>query len=256
MTRTALITGASGGLGADFARLAAKDGYNLILVARSKDLLEALKTELTAKHSIDVRVMAEDLSDETAVERLCDVLQKEPIDLLINNAGFGDFGLFQNSAPKRNQGMIRVNIEALTALTHAALPGMITRKTGKILNVASTASFQPGPLLAVYYATKAYVLNFSLALSNETQGTGVTVTCLCPGPTKTGFQSHANMNGSKLFTRHIMESAPVARIGYDACMNGKPLVISGTLNKIFAFSTRFISRMRAAAIAKKVQEAR
>ena len=250
---TALITGASGGLGEEFAKLLAAEKWNLILVARSKDKLDALKSDLEKTHSITVQVIDLDLSLPHATETLMKQIGNQDIDLLINNAGFGDFGLFQDANPVRIRQMIDLNVGALTDLTRAILPKMTARKTGKILNVASTAAFQPGPLMTVYYATKAYVLNFSLALSNELQGTGITVTCLCPGPTRTGFATNAHMGKSKLFKRKIMSAAEVVSIGLRACMQGKELVIPGQTNLFGTFMTRFVSRAFAAKIARSMQ---
>lgn len=253
MRKTALITGASGGIGEQLARLWAKANYDLILVARSKDTLEKLGVELEKAHGISALIVAHDLSDPSAAEKIMQKIGNHPVDVLVNNAGFGDFGLFAQSDVARTSSMIRLNVESLTTLTRLVLPGMLTRKTGRILNVASTAAFQPGPLMAVYYATKAYVLSFSLALTEETRGTGVTVTCLCPGPTKTGFELHANLLGSRLFKRSTMTADTVARIGFDACMAGRPLITSGATNKFGAFCTRLIPRLWAAKIARKVQ---
>ncbi len=252
---TTLITGASGGLGEEFARIAAQDGKSLVLVARSTEKLQELAKELESTHAVNVTVLTMDLSGNDSVDQLVAELQTKKIVIgtLINNAGFGNFGYFAKSDWKKEESMIAVNVHALTALTRALLPDMIARKSGKILNVASTASFQPGPLMAVYYATKAYVLNLSLALSIEVEGTGVTVTCLCPGPTRTGFAEHAEMGGSKLFRRRTMDAHTVVKAGYDAMLKGKPLMIPGLLNKIGAFMTRFIPRMTAGRIAKAVQ---
>lgn len=251
--QTALITGASSGLGAQFASILAQKKWNLILVARSKDALDALATELESAHHIAVGVVTQDLSLSDAAAALIHAIKDTPIDLLVNNAGFGDFGLFQESDPKRIRQMIDLNIGTLTDLTRAILPQMIARKHGRILNVASTAAFQPGPLMAVYYATKAYVLIFSEALSNELQGTGVTVTCLCPGPTKTNFEKNAHLETSALFTHGLMDAETVATIGLDACMKGKALIIPGIKNKIGAFMTRFVSLSIAAKVARWVQ---
>ncbi len=223
------------------------------MVARSKDALDTLAKELQTAHSITAHTIALDLSIADATASLMTSIQHSPVDLLINNAGFGDYGLFQNADPLRTRQMIDVNVGALTDLTRAILPQMIERKHGRILNVASVAAFQPGPLMAVYYATKAYVLSFSEALSNELQGTGITVTCLCPGPTKTGFAKNAHLGGSKLFKGGVMDAETVVRTGLDACMRGQALVIPGLKNRIGAFMTRFVSISFAARIARSVQ---
>ncbi len=251
-----LITGASGGIGAEIARLAAADGKDLALVARSVDALEALAAELRAKHGVAVATFPLDLSDPSSVGRLVAALEEKTIvvDALVNNAGVGKLGTFATMDPATIDGMVALNVAAVTSLARALLPGMVARKKGRILNVASTAAFQPGPLMAVYYATKAYVLNWSLALSDELRGSGVTVTCLCPGPTRTGFQRTAGMNGTALFkSAFIMTAARAAEIGYRAMLRGKPLVVAGRRNAFFAFCTRLIPRMVAGSIAKRLQ---
>lgn len=254
---TTLITGASGGLGAAFARLLATEKHNLVLVARSKDALEALAAELRITQGITVTVLTEDLSDPLSVGRIVAALKDMPIDMLVNNAGVGKLARFAAMSERDIADMLHLNIETLTLLTRALLPGMIARKHGRILNVASTASFQPGPLMAVYYASKAYVLHWSLALSNELRGTGVAITCLCPGPTKTGFQKTAGMLDSPLFKKlHTMDAETVVRIGYDALQRGKPMVVPGAINNIGAFCTRLIPKTLAGRIARKAQEVR
>ncbi len=254
---TTLITGASGGLGEEFARLCAADGNNLVLVARSKEKLEALGKELEGKHHIRVTVLSHDLSLADAVRKLTLELKEKNIepDILINNAGFGAYGLFHETGYEQEKNLIAVNVAALTELTKRLLPSMVRRGSGKILNIASTAAFQPGPLMAVYYASKAYVMHFSLALSEELKGTGITVSCLCPGPTKTGFETHANLGNSRLFRLGSMNAATVATIGYKAMKGGKPLIVAGLRNRFGAFMTRFIPKMLAAKIAKSVQAA-
>lgn len=252
-----LITGASGGLGADFARLAAADGNDLVLVARSKDALEALAAELRGARGVRTEVIAEDLSDPASIPRLVGALAEKNIavDALVNNAGFGNLDAFASTDPETIRGMLRLNVEAATMLARALLPGMLARGRGRILNVASTAAFLPGPLMAVYYASKAYVLHWSLALSDEARGTGVTVTCLCPGPTRTGFQKSAKMNRSAMFTSlSVMASAEVARIGYRAMLAGRPLATAGMRNRVAVFLIRFLPRMAAAGIARRLQE--
>lgn len=252
---TALITGASGGLGEEFARLCAADGNNLVLVARSGGKLEELGKELEEKNRVRVTVLPFDLSLPDAVKKLTDELRNRNIEptVLINNAGFGAYGLFHETAYEQEKSLIAVNIAALTELTKCLLPAMVKRRNGKILNIASTAAFQPGPLMAVYFASKAYVMNLSLALSEELRSTGITVTCLCPGPTKTGFETNAHMGNSRLFRLGSMDAATVAKVGYDAMKQGTPLAIAGLRNKIGAFMTRLIPRMLAAKIARSVQ---
>jgi short-subunit dehydrogenase len=177
-----------------------------------------------------------------------------PVDILINNAGFGAYGAFAASDPRTSLDMVEVNIAALTALTRLALPGMVQRKRGRIMNVASTAGFQPGPLMAVYYATKAYVIMFSEAIANELKGSGITVTCLCPGATATNFAGRANMEESRLFKLGTMKSRDVAIAGYKGMMTGKGLVIPGFLNKTVAMSVRFSPRKLVTAISRSLQE--
>lgn len=255
--KTALITGASGGLGEEFARLCAQDKMNLVLVARREDALKKIAAELEKEHGVSVTVIAQDLSAPDAVQTIVGILKKGnvSIDVLINNAGFGSFGKFHEADANQQENMIAVNIAALTALTRALLPEMVTRGHGRILNVASIAAFLPGPLMSVYYASKAYVLHFSLAIREELKGAGVTVTCVCPGPTHTGFELHANLGTSKLFKgSNVMKASDVAAKGYAACMKGKPLVTPGILNKLAAFTPRLLPRTLAAIIAKKVQD--
>jgi hypothetical protein len=255
--RIALVTGASGGIGEELAKLLAQDHYDLVLVARSKEKLDHLAARLMEEHRIAVRVLAADLADPLAVKELTDILRKEAlfIEVLVNNAGYGVYGPFLENTWEAERDMIQLNIMALTELTKRLLPDMKARGLGRILNVASTAAFQPGPLMAVYYATKAYVLSLSEALANELQGTGVTVTCLCPGPTQTGFQARAAMEGSKLVRdKKLMTAAAVARIGYDAMKKGKTLAIPGFLNKLMALSVRLTPRKMVTKIVRNLQE--
>lgn len=254
-----LITGASGGLGEAFARLASADGSDLVLVARSREKLETLAHDLATTHGVTVRVLASDLAAPDAVPVLLDDLRSKNVvvETLVNNAGVGKLAPFSDTDPRDIERMLRLNVDALTLLTRALLPDMIARKRGRILNVASTAAFQPGPLMAVYYATKAYVLHWSLALRNELAGTGVTATCLCPGPTRTGFQQAAGMIESPLFkTFHTMDADTVAHSGYRGMLRGKAIVVPGFLNKLGAFGTRLIPRTLAARIARMAQEVR
>src|SRR6202790_2259799 len=195
--QTALITGASGGIGYELAKLFARDHYNLVLVARSAERLRRVAEELQGRSGVAVKTVALDLAEASAPRSLFDQLQREgvAVDVLVNNAGFGSIGEFASIAEEEILGQISLNITAVTHLTRLFLPAMLARRHGKIMNVASTAAFQPGPLMAVYYATKAYVLSFSEALANETGGSGVTVTAVCPGPTATAFQKRAGMEG-------------------------------------------------------------
>lgn len=253
---TVLITGASGGIGYELAKLFARDHHNLVLVARSGDKLAQVAAELQPS-GINVQTIALDLGTAEASRVLYDQLQREGtiVDVLVNNAGFGAFGDFADMPAQDILGQIDLNIIALTQLTKLFLPSMISRRSGRILNVASTAGFQPGPLMAVYYATKAYVISFSEAIANELQGSGVTVTCLCPGATHTGFARRAGTEGSRLF-KHFgaMGAEAVARDGYRAVMKGRTLAISGTQNWLVAESIRFAPRKVVTAISRWVAE--
>jgi uncharacterized protein len=253
----ALITGASSGIGYELAKILAQNQYNLILVSRNTEKLHEMKKSLEDTYSIKVQVLAKDLSMEGSSKEVYAEIKNQPIDVLINNAGFGDFGFFESSDVHKITAMMQLNMVALTELTHLFLPTMIQQKSGKIMNVASLAAFQPGPLMAVYYATKAYVLSFSEAISNELQKTGVTVTALCPGPTNTGFADVASLSNSKLFTSLPIASAEgVAKFGYKAMIKGTVVAIPGNLNKFSAFLTRFFPRKFVRNMARKIQEYR
>lgn len=248
--KTALVTGASSGIGMDFARLLGRDGYRVILVARSEDKLRDLAREIG-----DAVVLAADLTRADAPQHIFE--SAGPVDVLINNAGFGIMGPFAEGDLEKQMQMIALNVAALTALTRLFLPPMLARRSGRIVNVASTAAFQPGPLGAVYYATKAYVLSFSEAIAEELRGSGVTVTALCPGPTATGFARVAGMEDSPLFTlMRPMSSAAVARFGYQAMKRGKRLAIPGMMNKIGVQSVRFTPRRVITSMVRRLQEQR
>ena len=251
---TALITGASSGIGLDLAQLMAPD-FDLIITARNQAELEKIAQEQQA-HGNHVHVIPADLAQPEAPQQIFAEIERRglTVDILINNAGFGSYGAFAESDPSISLDMVEVNITALTALTRLALPGMVQRKRGKIMNVASTAGFQPGPLMAVYYATKAYVIMFSEAIANELKGSGISVTCLCPGATATNFAGRANMEGSRLFKLGAMKSRDVAIAGYKGMMAGKGLVIPGLLNKTVAMSVRFSPRKLVTAISRSLQE--
>ncbi|HEX9128242.1 MAG TPA: SDR family oxidoreductase, partial [Gemmatimonadaceae bacterium] len=199
--QTALVTGGSGGIGLEIAKVLARGGFDLVLVARKRDTLEAAAGQIEGKFDVRVQVFAADLRRTDAPQSIFDFLHNEniPIEVLVNNAGFGLGGEFADTKIQRELEMIQVNIAALTHLTKLFLPPMIKRKSGRLLNVASTAAFQPGPGMAVYYATKAYVLSFSEALAEELRHSGVTVTALCPGPTRTEFAATADVGNSRLF---------------------------------------------------------
>ncbi len=253
---TVLITGASGGIGYELAKLFARDHHNLVLVARSANKLAQVATELQA-HSVTFKTIALDLAPPPAPKFLYDQLQREgiTIDILVNNAGFGAYGEFAQMPEEEILGQIDLNITALTALTRLFLPPMIARLSGRIMNVASTAAFQPGPLMAVYYATKAYVLSFSEAIANEVRHSGVTVTCFCPGATHTGFAKRAGTENSRLFKQvGAMSAEKVALDGYRAAMEGRTLAISGAHNWLVAESTRFAPRKVVTAISRWIAE--
>lgn len=255
---TALVTGASGGIGEELARLFAADGHDLVLVARSKEKLERLAAELGEKHDVKAHVAARDLAQPNVPQGIFDELNHEgvTIDALINNAGFGSYGLFAETDARAELELLQVNIVALTHLTKLFLPGMIARGKGYVMNVASTAAFQPGPLMAVYYASKAYVLSFSEALSNETEGTGVKVSALCPGPTATNFVAAAGMGRSKLFDDNVMDARTVAEDGYRGLLAGKRVVIPGFKNSLVARAVGFLPRRLVTNAVRRIQDAR
>ncbi|MDD7804516.1 MAG: SDR family oxidoreductase [Endozoicomonas sp. (ex Botrylloides leachii)] len=243
--KTALITGASSGIGWELAALFAEQGINLILVARRKKELSHLQHLLKSKHGVSVTFIACDLTKENAVRRLYDEISmlNVHIDYLVNNAGVGDFAEFTHSTWNKNKYMIDLNIKALTELTGMYIPHMVHKGYGRILNVASTAAFQPGPLMAVYYATKAYVLSFSEAIAEEVKHTGITVTALCPGPTESEFLKASCMEGVRLIDKRQMPSSrEVATFGYNAMMKGKVVAIHGTLNYLMVNLNRFFPR--------------
>lgn len=253
---TVLITGASSGIGYELAKLFARDHNNLILIARSADKLAQIATELQA-HGVTVKTIALDLAQPPAPKFLFDQLQREgiPVDILVNNAGFGVYGEFVHMPEAEILGQVDLNITALTELTRLFLPAMVQRRSGRIMNVASTAGFQPGPLMAVYYATKAYVISFSEAIANELRHSGVTVTCFCPGATHTGFAQRAGTEKSRLFKQlGAMSAEKVALDGYRAVMEGRTLAISGAHNWLVAESTRFAPRKMVTAVSRWVAE--
>ena len=255
--QTVLTTGASGGIGYEFAKLFAHDRYNLVLVARSGDKLTKFAADLQQRYGISVKTVALDLASPLAPQFLFDQLQRDGIttDILVNNAGYGGFGQFATMPLEEALGQINLNISALTALTRLFVPSMVERHSGKIMNVASTAGFQPGPLMAVYYATKAYVISFSEAIANELKPSGVTVTCFCPGATDTGFATRAGNDKTRLFEKFApMTAKTVAADGYRSLMKGKTLVISGTKNWLLAESVRFAPRKAVTAISRWITE--
>jgi uncharacterized protein len=255
---TALVTGASGGIGEELARLFAADGHDLVLVARSGDKLARLAVELEARHGVSARVAAADLARPDSPRELFEGLRGAgvSVDALVNNAGFGSYGLFAETDLKSELDMLQVNVVALTHLTKLFLPAMLARGRGYVMNVASTAAFQPGPLMAVYYASKAYVLSFSEALSNECEGTGVRVSALCPGPTETGFVAAAGMGDSKLFDRAVMDARTVAEAGYRGLLAGRAVVIPGFRNNLLARTVGLMPRGLVTKVVRGIQEKR
>ena len=256
--QTALITGASSGIGLELARIFARQNHNLVLVARSADKLRQLASELEKAHGTRSLMLAADLSEPGAPAYVLDQTTRAGIivDVLVNNAGFGQLGPFAENDLEECLRQIQLNITALTHLTRLYLPEMVERRSGKILNVASTAAFQPGPLMAVYYATKAYVLHFSEAIANELKDSGVVVTCLCPGPTSTEFHKRAGATDINLLRHGVMDARTVAEDGFRGLMSGKAVVISGLKNWLVAQAVRFSPRQMVIGIARKLQESR
>jgi len=232
MNKWVLITGASQGIGYEFAKLFAADGYHLVLVARDQPRLAQIAADLTARHRVTIKVIARDLASATAAQEIADELQREqiPVSILVNNAGFGVQGPFAEVDLQRHVDLIQVNITSLVQLTHLLLKPMLARREGRILNVASVVAFLPGPFMAMYYASKAFVHSFSCALAQEVAGSGVMVTALYPGLTRTQFQARARLKRAEGFA--MMEADEVARIGYRALMRGKPMVVAGWFNRI------------------------
>lgn len=258
MAKLALVTGASEGIGFELCKLLARDGYSIVLTARNKEQLER-RVEQLKQHAIETHIIVEDLSVPDACERIVEQLAAKnlQVDVLINNAGFANYGNFAENSLEKEMALLQVNIVALTKLTKLLLPSMIKNKNGKIMNLASMAAFVAGPQMAVYYASKAYVLSFSQGLACELEGTGVTVTAVCPGATATEFQERAGLGRSKLFSKvKPMDSTTVSEIGYRGMMNGETIVITGALNKLMAFSTRLFPRSMATRLVKRIQASR
>lgn len=244
-----LITGATSGIGKELAYICAQNNHNLILVSRNKNIMQDIKQEIENKYNTHVEIFPLDLIRKDSVEELVIWTKKYQyeVDILINNAGFGDYGEFITTNLKKQEEMLQLNINALTQLTYYFAQAMVSNNFGRIMNVASIAAFQSGPLMSVYYATKAYVLSFSEALYVELKGKGVRVTCLCPGPTRTGFEDSSNLEDSGLFKNLKVDSAAyVAQFGYKMMMKGRPIAIPGIRNKIMVslskLSPRFITR--------------
>jgi hypothetical protein len=257
-SKTALVTGASVGIGHELARIFAREGYALVLVSRDESALGRVAAELQRDYKTASKVLSKDLSLASAPQEIFDALERDAIkvDVLVNNAGFGVFGRFSETDLKKELSMLQVHMTSLTELTKLFLKKMVEKGDGKILNVASTAAFQPGPMMAVYYATKAYQVSFSQALANELRGSGVVVSVLCPGPTRTEFQARAGMAPSPLFNRFAMDAAEVAQAGYRGLMRGDSVIIPGFVNRLLALVVRFVPRGFAAAVIRGIQAKR
>ena len=253
--QTALVTGASAGIGVDLAECFAQDGYNLVLAARSADALRDVATRLAAKHKVTATPIAADLQVQGGGSKLAAEIKKQglTVDVVVNNAGYGIAGAFDGSKLDEQLGMIDLNDRALVELTHIYWPQMLKNKRGGVLNVASTAAFQPGPLMAIYYASKAFVLSFSEALWEEANGTGVHVSCLCPGPTQSKFRDRAGTGKTRLSNRKVMTSTEVARQGYAGFRNNKRVVITGFSNAMTARLVPFLPRRTLLKIVRGVQ---
>lgn len=252
--KNALITGASGGLGLEFAKIFAKENYNLILIARNKEKLEEIKKELENEFKILITTIEKDLSQNKAAEEVYKELKGKQVNILINNAGFATHGNFSETPLENEVDELMLNIVALTSLTKLIVRDMIKREEGKILNVASTAAFAPGPLMSVYYASKAYVLSFSEGLSEELKGTGVFVTALCPGPTDTGFAKRAGVENTMLFNKKLMDPKRVATVGYKALMSGKKVVIPGARNNVASFFMKHLPHKFILPLVKRIEK--
>lgn len=255
--KTALITGGSRGIGFDIARVMAREQYNLILVSRNHSRLERVRDELTRSYNVKIGIIARDLSERDAALKVYEQVKmhRVPVDVLVNNAGIGDFGMFSREDPVRISRMVNLNILALTELTRLFLPEMIERREGKILNVSSLAAFLPGPYMAVYYASKSYVKSFSEAINSELKGTGVMVTAVCPGLTKTGFQQEVGSENSAASRLSMMAtSASVAEAAYKALIEGKEVVVPGIINSSIARASRIIPTRFKSHVIRKMQE--
>ncbi len=253
--KTALVTGAASGLGFEFSKLLAKDNYNLILVDINEEALGKVSSYIQKKYKAKAEILTKDLSQADVSMKVLEFVKDRPIDVLINNAGFGLFGPFSQTDWCREADMLNLHIITTTQMTKLFLKGMLRRGSGCILNISSLAAFEPGPLMSIYYASKAYILSFSEAIANELKGSGVTVTTLCPGPTKTQFQEVVANSSSENKIKVNMASAElVARMGYRAMLAGKVVAIPGLINKILAFLPRLIPRDKVTAIVRKIQE--
>lgn len=255
MKKTTLVTGASSGIGLELARECAANGHDLVIVARREERLEDFAKTVRKEFDVNVNIVVMDLSVDGSRKNLFDQVKSQniEIDYLINNAGFGDYGPFVDSNLDRQIEMVNLNVMALTELTRLFLPDMVGRRQGAILNVASTAAFQAGPMMSVYFATKAFVLHFSEAVANEVHQTGVRVVALCPGTTESEFADIAQAERSLMFNmRKLPTSKQVARYGYVSMIKGKRVAVHGLLNKILIFSVRLVPRKVVTAIARRM----
>jgi uncharacterized protein len=244
--RTALITGASSGIGRAFAHLFARDGYTVVLTARHTSTLEALQSELAATYRATAHCISADLGVDGGAALLHAQLLHDRlnVDVLVNNAGFGMQGMFVELPLDRQLQMMTLNMTTLVQLTRLLTPPMVQRRHGGVINVASTAGFQPGPFMAVYFATKAFVVSFSEAIADELKDTGVVVSCLAPGPTSTGFAAEAGVSNARLFQGELMTAGEVARIGYEGWQHGQSLVIAGARNRFGYLLSKILPRSR------------
>ena len=252
----AIVTGASAGIGRELTRILAREGHDLVLVARREAQLTELADELKTRYDAASTIAAVDLAAAGAADDVMAVLAGRAVDVLVNNAGFGGVGAFCTRSRDDDMRMVTVNVVALTDLTKLLVPGMMQRRRGRVLNVASTAAFQPGPFMAVYYATKAYVLSLSQALAEELSGTGVTVTCLCPGPTESEFHAVAGTDAQPLTATPLtMSASSVAEAGYRAMMRGKLVEVPGLHNKIGAQTIRIAPRRAVLKVVRRLHPA-
>lgn len=253
---TTLITGASSGIGLEFSKIFAREKFNLILVDINQEKLHEVSEKLKRDFQIEVKAIQQDLSEISSADTLYNTVKNESIqvDILVNNAGFGMYGNFADSDPEIELKMMQLNMITLTRLTRLFVLEMAGRGEGRILNTASTAAFQPGPLMAVYFATKSYVLSFSEAIHRELKGTGVTVTTLCPGPTKTKFALTAGADKASLFNNwRVLDATMVAELGYHGLMKGKRLVIAGFINRLLVQLLRITPRFITLEVLKFMQ---
>ena len=253
MEKFSIVTGGASGLGFEFVKLLLIDKYNVVVIDNDKKELNNIKSKINFKHNKKIILMHKDLSNPDSSIEIFKELKNKNIEVLINNAGFGLFGKFKDTNWKIERNMIMVHVMCTTEMTKLFLNNMIENKKGRILNMASLAAFQPGPLMSIYYSTKAFILHFSESTANELKGTGVSVTVLCPGQTRTNFQKKVSSREKKI-NFNFSTAEEVAKYGYDAMMNGKTIAIPGIINKILSTIHRFIPRSLATKLMRKIQE--